>query len=96
MPKRHDKARVARAVSKKAGVRFRSGSEQTGPVVLDGKRVFNVTVPKGRGDLTPGTQNAIRDQLKLSRDDFTRLVDCTMTGTDYMNLLREMRAQNRI
>lgn len=91
MPRRHDRARVTRAVKKKSGVQFRSGSEQTGWVMLDDERVLQVTVPKGRGDLPPGTENAIRNDLKLSREEFGLLVGCEMTGTEYARLLRDKR-----
>ena len=57
---------------------------------LDGKRLFRVTTPKTHsGSAVPaGTLNQIVKSLKVSKDQFSDLVRCPLSGTDYETLIR--------
>ena len=56
-------------------------------VKIDGVYMCRVTVPKGRGELPPGTLNSIKNQTLLSRNDFERLVKCPMKLEEYKQTL---------
>lgn len=86
--KRHAKQDVRRAVEAKSGGTRKSTKEDNFRIYVDGKRVGRVTVPKGRGPLHPRTAGRIRDQLKLTPDEFREFVKCPLTGADYELLLR--------
>jgi hypothetical protein len=51
-------------------------------------RVTRVTVPRGRKPLPPKTARSIARQLLLEPEDFAALVSCTLSGADYVILLR--------
>ena len=44
---------------------------------------------KSNDELRAGTQASIRNQLRLSREQFDDLVICPMSGSDYYELLRK-------
>lgn len=82
---------VASAIEKKTPGETRSGSEQNRWVIVDGLRRFRITYPKQHsGDLPPGTLRSIRSQSRLDRDQFSRFVVCSMTGTEYETHVRTM------
>jgi hypothetical protein len=87
--KRHTKQDVRRAIEAKSGGIRKTAKEENLRIYVDGKRIGRVTVPKGRGALHPRTAGKIRDQLKLTADDFSDFVRCPMTGADYEQLLRD-------
>ena len=68
---------------------FRGSKELNYWLELDGKKVTRVTVTKSNDELRPGTQASIRNQLRLSREQFDDLVACPMSGVDFYELLRE-------
>ena len=75
----------------KALVDFRSGSERSAWVVVDGKKATRVTMPKvHRGDIPPPTARSIRDQLAMSDDDFMDFVDCPMSGAQFADHMRTL------
>ncbi len=93
---RHTKQDVRRAVERKSGGIRKSRKEVNLRLYLDEKRVGRVTVPKGRGPLHPRTAAKIRDQLKLTRDEFLEFVKCDLTGPGYEHRLREKLAEDVI
>ncbi|MFH0802014.1 MAG: hypothetical protein V2A78_06465 [bacterium] len=56
---------------------------------LEGKVILRTTVPKGRGDISPGTLSRIKNQLCMDRDFFDGFYDCHKKAKDYEKLLRE-------
>ena len=88
---------LKRAIDEKVQPVMGVGSERTGWVLLDGIRVFFVTYPKGHGgDVTPGTANSIRNQLRLSWPQFGDLVACPMSRQKYYDLLQQKRTASLI
>ena len=66
--------------------------------ILDGKRLFRVTIPKVHSvsSVPPGTLNQIVKSLKLSKPQFGEFVRCPMTGGDYEAFLREKAKAGQI
>ncbi len=79
---------VDSAIRKKLQLETRSGREETGWYMLDGKKLFSVTLPKIHGVLKPGTAKSIMSDVKLGADQFDQLVRCPMTGSDYKVTIR--------
>jgi hypothetical protein len=74
---------------KSSGFDRREGKEKWGWYYVDGKKVFYISAklpPRGR-DVSPGRINALRNQMKLNREQFDQLCDCPMTGPDYHALI---------
>lgn len=65
---------------------------------LDGKRLFRITKPKvhSGGSVPIGTLNQIRQNLKLSADQFSDLVNCPMSGAAYEALIRQKVQDGRL
>ena len=90
MPRCHRASEVRRAIERKLDPScFRGSKELNYWLELDGKKVTRGTVTKSNDELRAGTQASIRNQLRLSREQFDDLVVCPMSGVDYYELLRE-------
>jgi hypothetical protein len=94
--KRYSKQKVRSAVDKKVPGQYRSGREEIYWVVVDGRRRFKVRVPKGRGNWGIGFQESVRKDLQLSHDQFDGLVDCSLTGPEYEQMLLDKVGQGLI
>ena len=77
------------AISKKLNLQFRIGKERNAWYELDGKKILRVTIPKGRGQVKIGTANSIRNQIKLSIEQYGDLIRCPISGKDYESIIRE-------
>lgn len=77
------------ACEKKLNIRFRSGKELNGWVLIDKMRVCRVTVSKGNGDLPPKTHRRIASSLFLSDSQLTNFVKCTVSGSDVISIIRQ-------
>lgn len=85
------KNKVRIALEKKLGINFRSGKELNGWFYSNNQKILRVTIPKGRDELKIGTQNSIRDKLRLSSADFDDLINCPLRLEDYIDILKEKR-----
>lgn len=83
------KKKLANALKKKLGLRFRKGKEQNGWYELDGKQILLVTMPHGAGDIPIGTANAIRNQVRLNKKQFANLVNCPLKSKGYEEIIRQ-------
>jgi hypothetical protein len=83
------KQQLTRAFIKKINLSFRAGKERNAWFELDGRKILRVTMPKGRGPLTPGTARAIQDQVKLSTQEYADLIKCPLLGKDYEVIIRK-------
>jgi len=89
MPRCHRASEVRRAIERKLNPScFRGSKELNYWLELDGRKVTRVTVTKSNDELRAGTQASIRNQLRLSRQEFDDLVLCPMSGSGYFELLR--------
>ena len=82
------KQEVQRAIEKKLGLKPESGKENNVYVEFEGLERTRVTYPKGRGDINPKTVASIRKQLKLGWDDFTDLIKCPLSASDYEKIIK--------
>jgi len=90
MPRCHRASEVRRAIERKLNPSYFRGSKELNYwLELDGRKVTRVTVTKSNDELRVGTQASIRNQLRLSREQFDDLIACPMSGADYYELLRE-------
>lgn len=59
---------------------------------LDGKRVLRITFPNehgGSGGVSSGFLNQIRNSFKITSDQFTDLVDCSLSAQAYEEIIRD-------
>ena len=59
------------------------------------KRII-VPVPKGRGDMKPGTLDGIRDRLYLNRRQFEGAFVCPFTREDYSSLIDKLTSDGKL
>jgi hypothetical protein len=82
------------AVKKKTPVSkegWRDGREESANIEIDGQCVSRVTLPHqhGKVDFRLGTQDSIRKQLLLDKNQFGDYIRCSLTRTDYIGIVRE-------
>ena len=89
MPRSHKAGEVRRAIERKLKpTDFRGTKELNYWIELDGIKITRVTVTKSDDELKSGTEASIRNQLKLSREQFDDLVTCPMSGAEYYQILK--------
>lgn len=89
---------IDHAVTSKAPGDDRSRGENNKWIVIDDKKVTRVTWPnKGHGgNVSVGTENSIRKQLKLDKPNFARFVECPMDRNEYIEFLRQKIRNNQL
>jgi len=85
------KNKVKGSLEKKLNINFGGGKELNGWFYYKKQKILRVTIPKGRDELKIGTQNSIRNKLRLSSNDFDDLINCPLRLEDYINILKEKR-----
>lgn len=76
----------------KLQIDFRAnGPHYTGWYVLDGAKWARTSVPKGDKPIGPGLFLQMAKDLHLSKCDFTRLLDCPLSGDEYLTIQRRNR-----
>ncbi len=60
----------------------------------DGNLILRTAVPKGRGDISPGVQRAIMNQLKMNREEFISFAGCPMKIEDFLDILKTINLIN--
>ena len=93
---RYTRARVTRGLHKLNQQRLKRGKELSFWYVLDGKKMFKVRYPKGRGDIHPGTVKNIIDTLRVDRTQFAALAKCPWTGSDYDSHMRQLQKAGQL
>lgn len=83
------KQEIKNTVEKKLGLNPRKGKENNAWYSVDGKNRFRITYPNGKGELKKGTLSKIRDQFHLTNDEFSDLINCPMSSTQYESLIRK-------
>jgi hypothetical protein len=69
-----------------------SGKEQNAHIEVDGICISRVTLPKQHGgtqEIRQGTQESIRKQLLLDRNQFSDFIKCTLSQAGYIGIMRE-------
>ena len=88
---RYTRAEVKRALDKLAKQRIKGGKELRFFYVLDGKKMWKVWYPKGRGRIGTGTVGRIRDKLRVNPQQFEALARCPWRGSHYDRHIRQLR-----
>ena len=73
----------------KLGLEVRSTKHRYGWFIVDGKKILRVHYSHGKGDVSGKVGDKIRNQLRLSQDDFVKLLSCPLTLQQYIAILRE-------
>ena len=73
------------------GFERREGKEKWGWYYVDGKKMFYISskLPPS-GDVARGRIHAMRNQMRLTQDQFDRLCKCTISGPEYHSIIVEM------
>lgn len=74
---------------KKLSLKVRSTGHNYGWLIVGNKKILRVHYSHGKGDIPGKVVNKIRGQLKLSLEDFKRLVSCPLTYEDYIEILKQ-------
>lgn len=85
------KNKVKSSLEKKLNINFAGGKELNGWLYYKKQKILRITIPKGRDELKIGTQNSIRNKLRLNSNDFDDLINCPLRLEDYINILKEKR-----
>ena len=75
--------------SAKTGFVFKTSGEINALFYYKGAFILRTAVPKGRGDVAPGTQRDIRSQLQLDWGEFVDFVECPMDKEGFIRSLIE-------
>ena len=90
MPRQFSYREVARALEGKLSLDFRNGAELNAWFIHDGVKINRITAPHiHRGDIPHGTLRSIRNQTLLTAKQFEDLIDCPLSGQDYIQVLRD-------
>ena len=74
---------------RKLAINFRSGAEYNGWYMLEGRKIARITIPQGRKPIPRKTYKSMATQLKLTVDQFDRLMDCPLDGQTYRKLIEQ-------
>ncbi|HDZ00144.1 MAG TPA: hypothetical protein ENH52_01585 [Nitrospirae bacterium] len=74
---------------KKLNLKARSTGHNYGWLIVGNKKILRVHYSHGRGDIPGKVVNKIRGHLKLSLEDFKRLVNCPLKYEDYIEILKQ-------
>lgn len=85
------KNKVKSSLENKLLINFATGKELNGWFYYKERKILRVTIPKGRDELKIGTQNSIRNKLRLSANDFDDLINCPLRLEDYIDILKEKK-----
>ena len=56
----------------------------------NGREILRVTVPHGRGELPPGTENDIRHRFFLSKEDFSKAIKCPLKKDGFTKIIEDL------
>ncbi|MEW6265561.1 MAG: hypothetical protein AB1641_21010 [Thermodesulfobacteriota bacterium] len=80
-------ADVKRICENKLKIAFRHGHEFNGWFELNGIKMARITIPKGRKPIPPKTYKSMSMQLKLTVEQFDRLLECPLSLDQYQEIL---------
>ena len=81
--------KLYRKLDGSAGLRveLREGRDTLAKIFCDGKFVLFTKVPHGKGVLDGKLVHYIRNQLKISEDDFRNIIRCSLSAEEYKKIL---------
>lgn len=87
--------KVTNIISNKLKINLDEGKELNGWYWLDDKKILKVFVPHqhggGKGDsITKDVFKNIKNNLKVSEEEFDNLYECPWSGSDYAAKIRKM------
>ena len=91
--RRYTPRQLGSACDAKLNISFRGGKHRAGWYVLDGKKLFRVTIPNAHSSWGPPVQKALFRNTRLSAEEFDDLVRCPMSGPQYAERARELFAE---
>ncbi len=71
----------------KLNLEVRSTKHRYGWLLYEGRKILRVHYSHGKGSLPGKISDKIRSQLRLSSDEFKRLISCPLTMEGYISLL---------
>ncbi len=79
---------IKRICENKLKIVFRDGSEFNGWFWFEGRKIYRITVPKGRKDIPPKTYKSMATQLGLEVNQFDNMLECTLLLIHYEEIIR--------
>ena len=73
----------------KLNLQLRSTTHKYGWLVVNGNKILRVHFSHGKGDIPKKIIHKIRGQLKLSEDDFIKLIKCPLSYDAYIEILKD-------
>ncbi len=83
------KKRELEKIFSKLELRVRSTGHRYGWFVFEDKKILRIYFSHGKGDVPGRVADKIRSQLKLSQNDFRRLIDCPLSLDGYVAILKD-------
>lgn len=86
-----DILRIYRKLNGRAGFRveLREGRDTIAKIYYNGRPLLFTKVSHGKGELDGKVIHRIRNQLKLSEDDFRDIIRCRLDVAGYKEILRQ-------
>jgi hypothetical protein len=81
------KAELAK-IFKKLKLNVRSTKHRYGWFVFEGKKTLRMHFSHGKGDVPGKVSDKIRSQLRLTQNDFRALINCPLSLSDYIAILK--------
>jgi hypothetical protein len=80
---------LVRALEAKGFVEVKRGGDRVFEFWVDGKKILHTFLSHGRGECGAWHIGKMASQCQISRDQFRDLVDCPMSETKYISVLRQ-------
>lgn len=84
-----DTLHIRKICHQKLGIDFEATKETNGAFYYDERKIYKISVPKGRKTLPAGTYAGIARQLKISIAQFDELLACPLSFECYIGILKE-------
>ena len=75
-------------VFKKLQLKVRSTGHRYGWFTFEENKILRVHFSHGKGSIPGRVSDKIRSQLRLSQDDFKKLIACPLSREDYVSILK--------
>ena len=82
------KKREAELLFSKLQLVVQTTHHKTASLFYDGRAIIRTRISHGQGDIPPIIVAKMRSQLKVTEQQLRQLIDCSMSYTEYIALLK--------
>ena len=81
---------LTNACENKLAIAFGSGKHRSGWYLLNGRKLFKITIPKAHAEWGPQAKKDFLGKTRLSSEEFDDLIRCSMTGPAFASRAAEL------